>query len=346
MADPKVLISELTADPAPVLADLMFPATRSGTTWKLTGTQLSTLLSTAFSLGTMATQNANAVNVTGGTLAGVNVKSNSFVVDNTDATKKLAQDISSFSTGVTRTVIWPDSNGTVTLIDLAQRLRNKSLEDVSTAFVATADNTKKVRMDVSAISPSTTRIVAWPDANVTISAYAATLLDDADAATARTTLNVQTLNSKLTAISGLTVANGKFIRWTSATTCVAQDMVGTVSQSSGVPTGAIIERGSNANGEYVRYADGTQICTYRDATGLDLNTASGSIYRSTSDGTWTFPIAFAAGTYPVVSCSPESPSRFAATNGGSNTSATYRYFGPVNNVSVLPCTLMAVGRWF
>ena len=34
-------------------------------------------------------------------------------------------------------------------------------------------------------------------------------------------------------------------------------ILGTVSQSGGIPTGAIIERGSNANGEYVRFADGT-----------------------------------------------------------------------------------------
>jgi hypothetical protein len=39
------------------------------------------------------------------------------------------------------------------------------------------------------------------------------------------------------------------------------NIVGTVSESGGVPTGAIIERGSNANGEYVKYADGTMICT-------------------------------------------------------------------------------------
>lgn len=38
-------------------------------------------------------------------------------------------------------------------------------------------------------------------------------------------------------------------------------IIGTVSQLNGVPTGAIIERGSNANGEYVRFADGTQICS-------------------------------------------------------------------------------------
>lgn len=41
------------------------------------------------------------------------------------------------------------------------------------------------------------------------------------------------------------------------------NILGTVSQSAGVPTGAIIERGSNANGEYVKYAGGTLICTNR-----------------------------------------------------------------------------------
>ncbi len=39
--------------------------------------------------------------------------------------------------------------------------------------------------------------------------------------------------------------------------------VGTVSQSSGVPTGAIVERGSSVSGEYTKYADGTMICSRR-----------------------------------------------------------------------------------
>ncbi len=46
-----------------------------------------------------------------------------------------------------------------------------------------------------------------------------------------------------------------------------ENILGTVSQSSGVPTGAIIESGSNANGEYVMYADGTQICTHSVSLG-------------------------------------------------------------------------------
>ena len=51
------------------------------------------------------------------------------------------------------------------------------------------------------------------------------------------------------------------------------NILGAVSESSGVPTGAIVQRGSNANGEFVRFADGTQICWRYDIpiTGLSGN---------------------------------------------------------------------------
>ncbi|PYG33129.1 pyocin knob domain-containing protein [Pelagimonas varians] len=61
----------------------------------------------------------------------------------------------------------------------------------------------------------------------------------------------------------------------------AETVLGTVSQDGGVPTGAVIERGSNANGEYVRFADGTQICTI---AGLDF----GSI-KTNGSGTYAYP---------------------------------------------------------
>ena len=46
-------------------------------------------------------------------------------------------------------------------------------------------------------------------------------------------------------------------------------ILGTVSQSAGVPTGAIIERGSNANGRYTKYADGT---VFMDNSGSAITT--------------------------------------------------------------------------
>jgi hypothetical protein len=64
------------------------------------------------------------------------------------------------------------------------------------------------------------------------------------------------------------------------------NLLGTVSQSSGVPTGAVIERGSNVNGEYIRFADGTQIC-WKDAI------ISSSVAADTySEVTWTYPALF------------------------------------------------------
>lgn len=73
-------------------------------------------------------------------------------------------------------------------------------------------------------------------------------------------------------------------------------LLGPVSQSGGVPTGAVIERGANANGDYVRFADGTQICTrILDLDGLSVNVASGALFRSDNVGPYSFPASFAGG---------------------------------------------------
>lgn len=72
------------------------------------------------------------------------------------------------------------------------------------------------------------------------------------------------------------------------------NIVGTVSESSGTPTGAVIESGSNANGEYVRFADGTLICFYDGQS--DTEFAAGA----TTNLNWTYPSAFKSGTYPMV----------------------------------------------
>ena len=52
-----------------------------------------------------------------------------------------------------------------------------------------------------------------------------------------------------------TQASGSWLPWREVFT--TGNILGTVSQSGGIPTGAIIERGSNANGRYTKYADGT-----------------------------------------------------------------------------------------
>lgn len=71
-------------------------------------------------------------------------------------------------------------------------------------------------------------------------------------------------------------------------------IIGTVSQSAGVPTGAIIERGSNANGGYVRWADGTQLAFGRKTfSALPIATAFGTQFRNLAvDGAINLPVSF------------------------------------------------------
>ena len=124
------------------------------------------------------------------------------------------------------------------------------------------------------------------------------------------------------------------------------DLLGTVSQSGGVPTGSIIEQGSNANGSYVRFADGTQICTNQAFT-----------TSATVDSTWTYPAAF---TYPA---SPDRPvvtgsisSVFGSASflhiggvagaGGSATSITVNAVKHDGTRQALAAGLVAIGRWF
>lgn len=71
-----------------------------------------------------------------------------------------------------------------------------------------------------------------------------------------------------------------------------EQLLGTVSQTGGLPTGAVIERGANANGEYVRFADGTQICTRRvSVLGLSITSPAGSVFQATL-GSFSFPASF------------------------------------------------------
>ncbi|WP_025804573.1 hypothetical protein [Pseudomonas chlororaphis] len=65
----------------------------------------------------------------------------------------------------------------------------------------------------------------------------------------------------------------------------SRSAVGTVSQASGVPTGALIERGINSNGYYLKFADGTMICGAENRPGTFDNPTN-------INYPWTYPIPF------------------------------------------------------
>ncbi|WP_308916617.1 DUF2793 domain-containing protein [Jannaschia sp. LMIT008] len=120
-------------------------------------------------------------------------------------------------------------------------------------------------------------------------------------------------------------------------------VVGNVGQSGGVPTGAVIERGSNAGGEYVRWADGTQICTHR-LTVTVTTEQSGPFHRSNAPHVWTYPAAFTGAV--TASVTPDDTTRWACVSPGT-ANAQFRIVSP-GGLSGLDRTFQcsAIGRWF
>lgn len=123
-------------------------------------------------------------------------------------------------------------------------------------------------------------------------------------------------------------------------------VLATVSQSGGVPTGGLIETGSNANGSYVRFADGTQICWFTEATNRAVNQAQGTLYISAA-ANFTYPAVFFGN--PVVRAlaynSANAPT-WADNAGPGNTSTGPIYGFAAINTATTRLGYIAIGRWF
>lgn len=165
-------------------------------------------------------------------------------------------------------------------------------------------------------------------------------------------------NSDITSIAGLTTALSIAQGGTGATTAAGArsalglksaavaDILGTVSQASGVPTGAIIERGTNANGEYVRFADGTQIAIIKISVASIASNSNRIV-------TWTYPIAFAARPSMKLTPSLDFSSFVGAVIAYQDEGVTHTATGTrvvVRNLETFAQTagvyMVAIGRWF
>lgn len=106
----------------------------------------------------------------------------------------------------------------------------------------------------------------------------------------------------------------------------------------------VVQRGSNVNGEYVRFGDGTQICTFSESRNFTI-TLQGDGFYYDSKG-WTFPIAFFSP--PTTSHSVRIPGR-VVTATASDISNTDSSFFALSGVSISGAGVarhLAVGRWF
>ena len=122
------------------------------------------------------------------------------------------------------------------------------------------------------------------------------------------------------------------------------NLLGAVSESGGSPTGAVIERGITAEGEFVRFADGTLICT-ANLTATTCTSAEGALFASASS-TWTFPATFATGSTPTVSGSGGATTRFIGWDEPTETQVAFKVLSPTSDATALPPTAIAIGRWF
>ncbi len=126
------------------------------------------------------------------------------------------------------------------------------------------------------------------------------------------------------------------------------NVLGVVSQSGGVPTGAIIERGSNANGSYIRWADGTQICMF--SSGAITIQCTASVGGSTpfyAGLSYTFPAAFVAP--PEATARGRQPANAAIFAVSDCTNTVVNIFvnsGTNSAVANSTAGYIAIGRWF
>lgn len=128
-------------------------------------------------------------------------------------------------------------------------------------------------------------------------------------------------------------------------------IVGTVSQSGGVPTGAIIQRGSNANGDFVRFADGTQIC-WRSSGITAIAGAAGSIFvNGAALGPNTWPAAFSSVPREIyIGHKFDGAANHcwaaAASKGSTSQSGTFQLFRASASSENFYVEMIAIGRWF
>jgi len=127
------------------------------------------------------------------------------------------------------------------------------------------------------------------------------------------------------------------------------NIIGAVT-GAGAPTGAIIERGANANGEYTKYADGTLICWKAITTNSTGTYASGALFGSDAYGPGAFPSAYVS--VPMVAS--------GATRGVNSDCVLASAFNPptlnswgawramaISNAAVAAqINLIAIGRWY
>ena len=201
-----------------------------------------------------------------------------------------------------------------------------------------------------------------------LSAFIQGMLSDADAPSTRTTLGAAKsgANSDITSLDALTtplsVGQGGTGSNSAASARIAlglktasiADMLGTVSQTLGVPTGALQEAGSNANGWYYRFANGLQVCFLAKAAAFTINIGyNGAFAASGGLATVQYPATFSAQPAISIEVNGTGGPTFLGYTSMETMDTTFTgwpgiipYSTVARSAQYYTVSYIAVGRWF
>ncbi|SDB54507.1 hypothetical protein [Pseudomonas sp. NFACC13-1] len=132
-----------------------------------------------------------------------------------------------------------------------------------------------------------------------------------------------------------------------------KNSVGAVSQVGGVPTGALLQRGTTTTGTFSKYACGTLICSGWSTTAATASSAAGSVFIGSGFTSFTFPHAFSS----PPACSDASRFQISGGSGAGSgrgwgtiglvtaSTVTHIVYGQASNSSMYP-GYVAHGRWY
>ena len=108
----------------------------------------------------------------------------------------------------------------------------------------------------------------------------------------------------------------------------------------------ITESGENANGRYVKFDDGTQICwSFIDLGSISITSALGALY-GTSDLTWYLPSVFISPPVFVGTTYGEFITGYIAGIGTREDRITYRIVNiRSHSPDIARALMIAIGRW-
>ncbi len=112
------------------------------------------------------------------------------------------------------------------------------------------------------------------------------------------------------------------------------NILGTVSQTAGIPDGRLIETGSNANGSFTRFASGLLICRHA------LAASAGAAV------TWTFPSVFAVAPQVIGTARGTALSAFVLDAAAGTTSVSFSTRDAASARRADTCDLVGIGAWF